>query len=83
MNEEMSKRMDAILMDETQSTKKYWNMAKAAENEDMAYGLAEMAKDEYTHAKFVHDSMQEKGCKISEACGKSWQEVENIASEMF
>ena len=83
MNEEMGKRMDAILMDELQSTKKYWNMAKTAQNEEMAYGLTEMAKDEYTHAKFVRDSMMENGCKISDACEKSWQEVEEIASEMF
>ena len=53
--------------EEIEGCNKYCDLAKKAEEKGdrkLAYGLYEMGKDEYTHAKFIHDYLIEWGCEI-------------------
>ncbi|MDE7089366.1 MAG: hypothetical protein K2O54_04540 [Prevotella sp.] len=55
------------LPDEIHGCCKYLDLAKMAEDAgeaELAHGLYEMARDEYTHAKFIHDHLIDWGCEI-------------------
>lgn len=69
--------------DEMKGCNEYCDLARQAEkagDRQLAYGLYEMAKDEYTHAKFIHDHLIEWGCEIPEAeMTKFHQTKERIA----
>lgn len=55
------------LPDEINGCCEYLDLAKKAEetgHTDLAHGLYEMARDEYTHAKFIHDHLIDWGCEI-------------------
>lgn len=65
--------------EEIADAKKYLCMAKIADcagaYSDSNY-LLEMAKDEYTHACFIHDFMERHGMHISEHHEKSYHKLE-------
>lgn len=72
--------------DEIHDSNKYLNMAIAAESEDkntLAKGLYEVAYDEYTHAKFIHDNLVDWGCEISEKETMKWHELEERIHRKF
>lgn len=65
--EDVGEQLSKDFVDEIADSKKYFHMAKIAEKaddyEDCHY-LTEMAKDEYTHAYFIHSFMMEHGICI-------------------
>lgn len=72
--------------DEILDASTYCRMAKVAEeagDETLARGLYEMAYDEYTHAKFIHDNLVDWGCEISENDMIRWHEVKERLERMF
>lgn len=66
--------------DEINDANHYMDMAKSAHNmghEELAHYLSEMAKDEYTHAMFIHHHLKESGIEMPEEWHKEWEELEN------
>lgn len=73
-------------IDEVHDSNKYCDMAMAAEmagHENLARGLYEMAHDEYTHAKFIHDNLVDWGCEISEKEMTEWHELKERIHRKF
>ena len=59
-HDDIIKKFQADLKDEIQDSNVYMDMAEAAEkdgDERLMRGLYEMSKDEYTHAKFIHETL--------------------------
>lgn len=72
--------------DEVHDASTYCDMAQAAEmagHEELARGLYEMAHDEYTHAKFIHDYLIDWGCEISEKEMMHWHELKERMERKF
>lgn len=72
--------------DEIHDANKYCDMASAAEmegHEHLAKGLYEMAHDEYTHASFIHDTLIDLGCEISEKDMMMWHELKERIHRKF
>lgn len=67
--EDVVEQLTKDFTDEIADSKKYLHMAKVVEKaddyEDCHY-LTEMAKDEYTHAYFIHNFMVERNIHIPE-----------------
>lgn len=64
----------------------YCDMAMAAEEAGQTYlakGLYEMAHDEYTHAKFIHDNLVDWGIEIPEAEAAKWHELKERIARKF
>lgn len=77
--EDISKKLHGDFNDEIQDANTYLNMAKCAqrmEHHDLAHYLCEMAKDEYSHAKFIHMYLVENGIDIDEEDKADWHELE-------
>lgn len=72
--------------DEIDDSKKYLCMAKVAEksgNEHDSYYLYEMAKDEYTHARFIKDFMEEHDIEIPEDHEERYHKLEEEINRIF
>lgn len=72
--------------EEMEDAKKYLCMAKVADSagmEEDAHYLLEMAKDEYTHAAFIHDFMERHDMWISEEHKERYHELEEKMAEFF
>lgn len=72
--------------DEVEDSNKYCDMAHAAEmegHEELARGLYEMAHDEYTHAKFIHDNLVDWGYEFSEKESMKWHELKERVHRKF
>lgn len=72
--------------DEVHDSNRYCDMAMAAEmmgHETLAKGLYEMAHDEYTHAKFIHDNLIDWGCEIPEKQTMEWHELQERIRRKF
>lgn len=59
------------------------HQAKEAGDTTLAYGLYQMAKDEYTHAKFIHDYLIEWGCEIPEMEVSKYHQTKERISHIF
>lgn len=74
-------------IDEVNDSNTYLDMAKAAEgessNEHFIKGLYEMAKDEYTHAKFIHEMLVDWGCEIPENELMKWHMLKERVDRVF
>lgn len=72
--------------EEIADAKKYLHMARIAEaagNEHDNHYLLEMAKDECTHAIYIHDFMKRHAMCISEADEKCFAELKAEMQEFF
>lgn len=72
--------------DEIHDSNKYCDMAMAAEmtgHNELARGLYEIAHDEYTHAKFIHDHLIDWGCEIPEKEMVEWNELKERIYRKF
>lgn len=86
-NETMSiKTMDEIiqecqkdLSDEIKDCRKYMHMSKQAllmNHEELARGFCEVAKDEYTHAHFLRETLHDFGIVIPEDIETCYMKLE-------
>lgn len=89
---EMSTMSDVIeclkkdFAEEIADTKKYLCMAKIADSagmEDDSHYLLEMARDEYTHVRFIHEFMEKHNIRILEAHERCYKELEGKMTEFF
>ena len=72
--------------EEIHDANRYCDMAMAAKmmgHTHIARGLYAMARDEYSHAKFIHDCLVDWGCEISEKELMEWHELIERASRSF
>lgn len=84
--EDVANELSGDFEDEISDSKKYYHMAKiadrAGDDEDCHY-LTEMAKDEYTHAYFIHNFMKEHDIHIPEEQEKAFEELTDMMKEFF
>lgn len=72
--------------DEIADSKKYLRMAKIAEDARLysdSHYLLEMARDEYTHARFIHRFMDKYGMCIPEDLEERYKWLEDEISKFF
>lgn len=84
--QEIVHKLHENFSDEIADANEYLNMAESAErmeHHEMAEGLAEIAKEEYTHAKFIHYVMKENGIMADTEDMKDWEELEARFRRMF
>lgn len=84
--EDVSKELEKDFGEEISDSKKYLCMAKIAEkahSEDDYHYLTEMAKDEYTHAYFIHNFMVEHDICVPEEQKKEFEELKEKMKEFF
>lgn len=84
--EEVGEELSKDFEDEIRDSKKYLHMAKIADKagdyEDCHY-LTEMAKDEFTHAYFIHSFMEEHGICIHEEHEKEFECLSETMKKFF
>lgn len=84
--EDVSEQLSKDFADEIADSRKYLHMAKVAEKaddyEDCHY-LTEMAKDEYTHAYFIHSFMEEHDICIPEEQEKDFECLKETMKGFF
>lgn len=87
MNEEMKKYLESHLEEEMKDACGYMEKAKELDNAgmfDMASGFAEMAKDEYTHTRFIIGQIMKSGGSLSKEHKEKWEELdEKIRSFLY
>lgn len=72
--------------DEIHDSKKYLCMAKVADhagNSHDSHYLMEMAKDEYTHARFIRDFMEEHDMEVPEDQLEQFEKLEKEIEKFF
>lgn len=75
-HDELTKHLQGKFAAEVTDADGYMTMAETAEKagkEDLARGLYMMAKDEFTHADFIADTMKENGISATK---ESWEAFE-------
>lgn len=81
-HEEITKHLQEKFAGEVHGADGYLNMAEAAERMgkyELAEGLYEMAKDEYSHADFIADTMKEHGVAASK---EEWEAFEALTERI-
>lgn len=84
--EDVSECLQKDFSEEIADAKKYLCMSKIAHNADDHHDchyLLEMAKDEYTHACFIHEFMERHGLCIPEEHERCYKELEKEMAEFF
>lgn len=84
--EEITKAMLANFGEEIADANKYCDMGMASEElgwEYLAEGFYEMARDEYTHASFIEDSLTKYHIAIPEDHKKKFEELEERMEKKF
>lgn len=72
--------------DEISGANQYLDMANSAahmNHHDLATALTMMAKDEYSHARFIHSFLKESGIAISDEICEQWKDVDNRFQRLF
>lgn len=85
-SEELLKHLSDHLEDEISDSKGYLKMAKKADEigkKEMAHYLLEIAKDEYTHARYIKKVMHEFELPISSDLMLKYNELESELNEYF
>lgn len=84
--EDVAEQLQADFIDEIEDSKKYFHMSKIAYKahcEEDCHYLTEMAKDEYTHAYFIHEFMKEHDMHISEEHEEAFEKLSERMKEFF
>lgn len=84
--QDVSERLQEDFSEEIADAKKYLCMAKIADNagdEHDCHYLLEMAKDEYTHACFIHDFMERHNVCVHEEHERCYCELKEEMAEFF
>lgn len=83
---DVSKCLQKDFAEEMADAKKYLCMAKIADRADDHHDchyLLEMAKDEYTHAMFIHDFMERHDLHIPEEHEECFHKLKEEMAEFF
>lgn len=83
---EISKTLQGELKDEIDGCKQYYNMGMSADDMrhyNLSHYLYEMAKDEYTHAKFIRDYMKENHVEVTDSEESAFAEIEDLICRKF
>lgn len=84
--EDVAKELEKDFGEEIEDSKKYLCMAHVADkagNEHDCHYLTEMAKDEYTHAYFIHSFMEEHDLDVLEDLEVEFEELKNKMKKFF
>lgn len=84
--EDVAGRLQENFADEIADAKEYLFMAKIADHahdEHDCHYLLEMAKDEYTHAVFIHDFMERHDIHIPEEEQECFNKLKEEMAEFF
>ncbi|MDE7424993.1 MAG: hypothetical protein K2N51_15100 [Lachnospiraceae bacterium] len=84
--EDVAHELKKDFAEEIMDSKKYLCMAKVAEKshcEEDCHYLTEMAKDEYTHAYFIHEFMIEHDIHVHEEQKREFEELKERMKEFF
>lgn len=84
--DDVAEALQKDFSEEISDSKKYLCMAKIADNADAyhdSHYLLEMAKDEYTHASFIHGFMERHDMCIPEAQEKCYNALKEEMAEFF
>lgn len=82
--DEVVKAMHAKLSEEIADAEKYMAMSECMEKmeyHDTADGMSEMALDEFTHAQFIHDTLEEEGVTIPDDLEKKYNDLSEKMDE--
>lgn len=85
-HDEVVKAMHSKLSEEIADAEKYCAMSECMESmgfHDTADGMDEMAYDEYTHAMFIHQTLQEEGVTIPDDLEKKFQALQDKMEDEF
>lgn len=85
-HEEITKHLQENFSGEVHGADGYMKMAESAERmgkEDLARGLYMMAKDEYTHADFIADTMKELGIAATKEDWEAFEELGERVKPLF
>lgn len=85
-NTDFSKKIEMSLLKEMQDVKNYVDMMKQEDrngNREWASGFYYMAKDEYTHAIFLHEILEDLDFKMMDATQKEFEEFTKEFEDMF
>ena len=85
-HEEITKHLQEKFAGEVRGADGYMNMAEAAERmgeESLAKGLYMMAKDEYSHADFIADTMKERGVAATQEDWEAFQKLTERVKPLF
>lgn len=84
--DDVSKELEDDFEDEIHDSKKYMHMSRVAEKHgdyEESYYLLEMSKDEFTHAEFIHDYLEEHDIDIPEELEEKYKKLEEEMAEFF
>lgn len=84
--DDVATELEKDFAEEIADSRKYLCMAKVAEKahcEDDCHYLLEMAKDEYTHAYFIHSFMEEHDIHVPEEQVRDFEELKETMKEFF
>lgn len=84
--EDVAKELKKDFAEEIADSKKYLCMAKVAEKahcEEDCHYLTEMAKDEYTHAYYIHSFLHEHDIHVLEELEEKFEALKEHIQEFF
>lgn len=84
--DDVSEQLKVNFADEIADSHQYLCMARVADKagcEEDCHYLIEMAKDEYTHAYFIHNFMHEHGIHVPEEQEEEFMHLKEKMSEFF
>lgn len=84
--EDVANELEKDFAEEIRDAKRYLCMAKVADgagNKHDAHYLLEIAKDEYTHARFIHGFMEHHDMWMQEEYEKSYEKLEEEMAQFF
>ena len=83
---EITDKLHEEFEDEIDGANLYLDMANSAAHMNhyqLAEVLCAMAKDEFSHAKFIHCFLKESGVHVSDEIQKEWTELDNRFHKLF
>ena len=84
--EDITKKLHEDFPDEISDANTYLSMAECAyqmEHQELAHYLCEMAKDEFSHATFIHEYLKKTGIPIDEEDAMEWSKLEERFRKKF
>lgn len=84
--EDVSEHLQREFLEEITGAKEYLCAAKIADHAEDHYDshyLMEMAKDEFTHAVFIHEFLEQHGVNIPEVQEKCFAEIKAEMEQFF
>ena len=86
--DEITKVLLAQFPDEINDSNMYYDLACKAANQcqcdkNLSHGLYEISRDEYTHAKFIHDYLIQHGHCMPEELKCKWEALQKRAEQVY